>query len=180
LKNAGDVSAATINLGFGATAGGSGNFHGAVINGGAIKPGDPQTMTITGDYTQFNGGLLQIAIAGKNLPEFDHLNVTGHITLQSGAKLELDFINGFAPKMGDMFDFLQSGSAITDNFSNVTITGLEPGFQFTLRPDGTGSFGLVALNDAVAVPEPSVVSLVLFSVLAAVAFSVGRKSRSAL
>ena len=53
-----------------------------------------------------------VTIAGKTVPEFDHLNVTGHVTLDMGSKLELDFINGFAPKMGDKFDFLQSGDAV--------------------------------------------------------------------
>jgi hypothetical protein len=81
-----------------------------------------------------------------------------------GARLELDFINGFAPKTGDKFDFLQSGDAlIAADFSNVTITGLAPGFQYALAPDGVGSFALVALNDGVSttVPEPPAYAMLL-------------------
>jgi hypothetical protein len=166
LKDNGAVTATVINVLNTGTVGGSGTINGKLINGGKVAPGDPQTLTVNGDYEQQNGGLLQIALAGKTIPEFDHLNVTGHITLDMGANLELDFINGFAPKTGDKFDFLQSGDPlITDNFSNVTITGLEPGFQFVLAPDGVGSFGLVALNDGVSttVPEPSAAFLILFS-----------------
>jgi hypothetical protein len=42
-----------------------------------------------------------------------HLNVAGAVTLLTGAVLELDFINAFAPKTGDTFDFLTSGTSIT-------------------------------------------------------------------
>jgi hypothetical protein len=97
------------------------------------------------------------------------------------SKLELDFMNGFAPKTGDKFDFLQSGDAvITDNFSEVVITGLEPGFQFVLAPDGVGSYGLVALNDGVSttVPEPSSTALLLISTFVISTFFARRKRRS--
>jgi T5SS/PEP-CTERM-associated repeat protein len=164
LKDDGAVTATVINVLNTGSVGGSGTINGKLINGGKVSPDDPQTLTVNGDYQQLNGGLLQIAIAGKTMPEFDHLNATGHITLDMGSKLELDFINGFAPKMGDKFDFLQSGDAvITDNFSEVVITGLEPGFQFVLAPDGVGSFGLVALNDGVptTVPEPSTYAMLI-------------------
>ena len=172
LKDNGAVTG-NVTTQLGGTVGGSGTINGKLINGGKVSPGDPQTLTVNGDYQQLNGGLLQIAIAGKTMPEFDHLNVTGHVTLDMAAKLELDFMNGFAPKTGDKFDFLQSGDAvITDNFSEVVITGLEPGFQFVVAPDGVGSFGLVALNDGVAttVPEPSTYVLVILGIL----FSVSR------
>ena len=162
LKDNGVVAGNVITQ-FGGTLGGSGTINGKLINGGTVNPGDPQTLTVNGDYQQLSGGLLQIAIAGRTMPEFDHLNVTGHVTLDMGANLELDFINGFAPKTGDKFDFLQSGDAlIAANFSNITITGLAPGFQYVVAPDGVGSFALVALNDGVSttnVPEPRTVAL---------------------
>ncbi|MGI9088012.1 MAG: beta strand repeat-containing protein [Chthoniobacterales bacterium] len=178
LKDNGRVFGDVV-IQLGGTVGGSGTINGKLINAGTAAPGDPQTLTVNGDYEQQNGGLLQIAIAGTGLPEFDHLNVTGHITLNSGAKLELDFINGFAPSMGDKFDFLQSGDPlITDNFSEVTITGLEPGFQFTLAPDGVGSFGLVALNNGVSttVPEPATITFFLAAGVVAVIHHRRRKS----
>jgi T5SS/PEP-CTERM-associated repeat protein len=168
LKDNGAVSANVINVLNAGTVGGSGTINGQLINGGKVSPNDPQTLTVKGDYQQLNGGLLQIAIAGKTMPEFDHLNVTGHIALDMGARLELDFINGFAPKTGDKFDFLHSGDpVIAGDFSEVVITGLAPGFQFVVAPDGVGSFGLVALNDGVSttVPEPSTITLLLLSVL---------------
>ena len=155
---------------FGGKVGGLGTINGNLINAGTVAPGDPQILTVNGDYQQLSGGLLRIAIAGHTLPEFDHLNVTGHVTLDMGSKLELDFMDGFAPKMGDKFAFLQSGDpVVTDNFGEVVITGLAPGFQFVVAPDGVGSFGLVALTDGVAtsVPEPSTTTLGLFSVLLA-------------
>ena len=66
----------------------------------------------------------------------------------NGSVLELDFINGFAPHAGDTFDLVAYGS-LTGNFSTIDIEGLNPGFQYTLAPDGSGNLQLTALNDGV-------------------------------
>jgi outer membrane autotransporter protein len=149
LKNFGDVYASSIILGLGATAGGSGNYHGTVVNGGKIAPGDPQTMTIIGNYTQLPTGTLDLQIAGTNPADADHLVVTGQATL--GGFLELDFVNGFAPQAGNVFNLLTFGST-TGQFAGVEVTGLAPGWTFTLSP-ANGVFNLLSTSNGVSSPE---------------------------
>jgi hypothetical protein len=109
--------------------------------------------------------VLDIEIAGTAPNLVAHLNVTGHLTLQTGSVLVVDFINGFAPKMGEKFDFLTSPN-ITGQFSQVQIEGLQPGFLFNVGPDGTGAFGLTALNNGISsVPEPSPAALFTIGLL---------------
>ncbi len=59
----------------------------------------------------------------------------------------LNFGNGFAPKQGDSFQFMQAG-AFASSFQTTTIAGLAPGFSYTLSSTG-GALNLVALNDGV-------------------------------
>jgi len=164
LKNSGNVFASSINLGLGAVAGGNGNLNGAVVNGGKIAPGDPQTMTINGSYTQLPTGTLDLQVGGPNPADSDHLVVNGPATF--AGHLELDFINGFAPTAGEVFNLLSFGSAV-GQFTNVEITGLAPGWTFTLNPAGTG-FGLTSTSNAVFSPEflvPSGPNTILAGVL---------------
>ena len=122
---------------------------GIVTNiGGTVPPGfSPGVATINGDYTQESGGTLEIEIGGV-IPgdEHDVLNVTGNVTL--GGKLNINFINGYAPKEGDFFEFLQIGGAGTESFSDVTVRGLENGFEYDVSMDG-GITSLTALNDGI-------------------------------
>lgn len=167
IKNGGQITATTLTLNSGGSYGGTGNFKGSFINAGKVAPGDPQTTTITGNYTQQSGGLLDIAIAGSDPAESDHLMITGEASLASGSVLELDFIAGYAPKTGAIFDFLSYGSLDANNktFGTVDITGLAPGFEYSVQPDpnNPGDYELLALNDGIAtsVPEPSTWVLLL-------------------
>jgi autotransporter-associated beta strand protein len=143
-----------VTVNDGGTLGGSGTTGTVIVNhGGTVAPGDPQTLTVNGDYQQ-NNGTLRLAIAGTSAGSFDRLIVTGGVTLTGTATLELDFINGFAPHTGDTFDLVTAAS-FTGSFT-VQIEGLAPGFQYTLTPDGSGNLQLTALNDGVPVgPTPT-------------------------
>jgi hypothetical protein len=76
---------------------------------------------------------------------FDKLTVTGPAALDG--KLALNFSNGYAPKQGDVFNFLRSAGA-SGGFAATEITGLAPGFTFTVGTAG-GVTRLVANNDGV-------------------------------
>ena len=166
LKDNGTITATSVNM-LGGTLGGSGTINGKLINGGTVAPGDPQTLTVNGDYEQDDGGILDIVAIGTDASSYDRLVVTGNLSLMNGAVLEFDFMNGFAPRLGDTFDFLSFGTIDPTHslFSSIQITGLEPGFEYTIAPDPTDplSFALVALNDGVAstVPEPTAAILLL-------------------
>ena len=130
--------------------GGKGTVGNVTVNsGGKVAPGDPQTLTVGGNYQQASGARLALVITGTVPAAFDQLVVTGDIILSSGSVLELDFTEGFAPHTDDTFDLLTCGS-VTGTFSTIDIVGLEPGFQYSVASDGSGHIQLTALNDAVA------------------------------
>ena len=52
-------------------------------------------------------GVLEIELAGINSGEFDVLSITGQATL--GGILEVSFLDGFLPEIGDTFDILTAG-----------------------------------------------------------------------
>ncbi len=148
----------TAQINSGGTLGGSGQITGnVVVNGGTIAPGDPATFTVNGNLTLGNGGLVQLAIAGANSADYDHLDINGTLSLGSGSILQLDFINGFAPTAGETFDFIDYGTLDpnANTFSTVELEGLAPGFDYSLTSNGADSFSLTALNDAILAPEPS-------------------------
>jgi T5SS/PEP-CTERM-associated repeat protein len=137
-----------------------------VINGGNIVPGDPTTMHIQGDYEQTANGVLTLDIAGAGAGDYDTLDITGALKIDSGATLKLNFIDGFAPTLGETFDLIgyQTVDPLNASFTTVDIEGLAPGFDYTLTPVGLGGTDvqLTALNDALtAVPEPSTYALLL-------------------
>jgi T5SS/PEP-CTERM-associated repeat protein len=107
------------------------------------------TITIEGKYSQGPQGRLLIEIGGTNPEAHGHLIITKEATLDG--TLELRFINGFAPKRGDTFDFLHVGGALNNTFSVVELKNLAADFQFNISTNGT-NISLVALNDGTFVP----------------------------
>ncbi len=125
-----------------------------VQTGGTLAPGDPVTLTIDGDYFM-SGGVLDIKVAGVN--DLDQLVVTG-LAEFTGGTIQLDFINGFAPRANDVFDFLVADTLSFVSFVDFVVKGLAPGFEFTFRPTNEGrGLALIALSDGIAasaVPLP--------------------------
>jgi T5SS/PEP-CTERM-associated repeat protein len=119
------------------------------FTGARLRPGDsPGTLTLDGNYTQESGAELIMEIAGTNAgANHDQLVITGNANL--GGTLVLQFLDGFIPNQGDQFALLDIGGAITGEFESVEISGLEPGFEFNVLPDGSGNLVLTALNDGV-------------------------------
>ena len=78
--------------------------------------------------------------------QFDVLHVTGNATL--GGTLEMTFLNGYLPRSGDTFRFLEVDGSITGQFAQVVFPQLLPGFQFdtVVVP---GGLQFTALNDAI-------------------------------
>jgi T5SS/PEP-CTERM-associated repeat protein len=135
-------------------------IYGDVLNnGGKVSLGDPLTLGIYGDYDQTSGEL-DLQFDGTAAGDFDQIDATGLIDI-TGGTIDLEFIDGYAPQAGDTFDFLDAPGG--ESVSGVTfeVNGLEPGFEYTTQIDPqTGAFELVALNNAIAIPEPSGAALV--------------------
>ena len=121
-----------------------------VKNGGYISPGlSPGRLILEGDYEQTAGGRLKIEVGGPDPGvSHDQFVVNGAATLDGS--LELRFINGFAPRQGDTFNFLQVGGALSNGFATVEVKNLAPDFQFNVSTNGT-NVSLVAVNDGVFV-----------------------------
>jgi T5SS/PEP-CTERM-associated repeat protein len=161
------IAGGTLTVGPGGLLLGNGTIFGSVKNlggftdlfTGTISPSNSTgTLTIEGEYEQ-TSGLLEIEIGGTAPGEFDVLKVAGDANILGG-ELLLAFVDGFAPRQGDVFKFLDVGGSLDMAFDNVEVSGLLPGFQFDLRPDA-GGLAMVALNDGVAVPEPGTALLIL-------------------
>ena len=131
---------------------------------GTIYPGDPEKLTVNGSFILDNGKL-EIAISGTGPGQSDLLDVIGNAFLVGADTFQFDFIDGFLPQAGDLFNFMNISDGVdVSNLLglNFLYEGIGPGFETTLLFDpDTGSFTLRADNDAVPVPEPSTLALIM-------------------
>jgi autotransporter-associated beta strand protein len=137
------------NGSFGATTGGALVVNGGVLKsinivgnltnlGGTFSPGLPAAPAafgaIGGDLHEAAGTLL-FDIAGTTPGTgFDQLHVGGAASL--GGILSVQLSNGFAPALGQTFQFLITDGAISGAFANVSLPSLSAGkaWQLTYGP----------------------------------------------
>lgn len=131
VVNGSITSAVTVN-GNG-TFGGTGTVNGITIkSGGIVSPGNSAgKLTVQGNYTQENGGILNVELGGTTPgTSFDQVAVGGSASING--TLNLSLIDGFRPVVGQTFAILTSSSA-TGNFSTINSSG------FTVRSDVTNA-----------------------------------------
>jgi len=104
--------------------------------------------------TQVNAkGALEIEIAGTQPGvDYDVLLVTGNVTV--GGNLNVKFLDGFAPKIGDSFAFLRAGKKLIGQFNTINIAGLASGFAYQIVTNSSGGMLLVATSAGVATTAP--------------------------
>lgn len=139
----------------GGVLGGIGTFNAnatGILNQGTVSPGQsPGLLSITGDYTQAAGGILDIEIGGLLAgTEFDRLLVSGDANL--AGTLNVTVLNGFDPAIGSTFDFLVAGSRL-GTFDQLLFSGLT-GKSFDITY-GSNFASLTVVASAVPLP-PSV------------------------
>ncbi len=139
---------------------GFGTIQGNLINSGTVHPGDgPGTLTVTGNYTQNSGGVLDIAIGGLTPgSQYGVLSVTGSASLDG--TLDISLLNGFTPTSGDTFVILTS-SDLNGMFTDSTIQIGNVTFDVEYSPAGYANDVVLAAETS-AVPEPA--SLVMLTV----------------
>jgi hypothetical protein len=95
---------------------------GLFTNNGIIAPGfSPGKISIGGNFTQGSTGVLNIEIGGYTaVTEYDQLAISGSAAL--AGTLNLNLINGFRPKVNDVFQILTFGS-FTGGFATINFTG---------------------------------------------------------
>ncbi|MEM7404546.1 MAG: PEP-CTERM sorting domain-containing protein [Pseudomonadota bacterium] len=132
---------------------------GLILEGtGRLVPGhSPGIMPIlSGDYVM-DAGVLEIEIGGTALGAFDRIEVLGGGEARlSGGEIQISFIDGFTPAVGDTFEFLFASSGVIDDADfgldevTVSVTGLEPGLDFMINSDGGFGLELEIVAGAVA------------------------------
>jgi fibronectin-binding autotransporter adhesin len=96
----------TVNVGINGTLGGTGAVSGPVILAGILAPGNSIESIDTGDLTIAGTGTLdnELGRDGSSTPVSDLVNVTGAVTLASGANLKLTLAPGLTdPVLDDIF-----------------------------------------------------------------------------
>lgn len=132
-----------------------------VLNGGTIAPGaSPGVMNIDGDF-QIIDGTLAIEVGGRDIGQYDILNVSGDFIGSDPFDINISFLNGFVPDEDESFNFLNilgDSSAISALFAaalvDVNIDGLIPEFNLNLSFDG-GVLSAVATKNISNVPLPA-------------------------
>lgn len=102
------------------------------------------TLLIKGDVL-FDGAVLRLSVGGADDSSRDRLLIDGQVSVQA-ATLQLNFVNGYAPREGDELVLLTIGS-LTGDFKEIILNGLAPGFDYRIELV-EGDLVLVALNDA--------------------------------
>jgi hypothetical protein len=111
---------------------GTGPINGAVRNlGGRVEPGNTLgTMSIIGDFSNLDDGTLAIQLGGTTAStQYDVLAVSRFAFLDG--TLEVTFVNGFLPAIGNTFTFLTTAAdGVFGEFENLNLPG---GYQWDVE-----------------------------------------------
>jgi hypothetical protein len=100
---------------------------------GTIAPGNVVgTLQIDGDFAQSPGGTLAVQLGDTS----DELQVGGDALIGGGA-LAVSFLEGFAPQLGESFDFLTATGTITGQFDTMTLPHLDNNWSWHLVQQAT-------------------------------------------
>jgi hypothetical protein len=105
---------------------GWGLIIGNVTNGGELDIGDSQTasgITITGNYTQTQTGVLNIKLGAIEQAEYDQLQVGGRATLNG--RLNVTLLDSFYAQSGDSAQIMTFGSRSGD-FAVYNLPDISP------------------------------------------------------
>ncbi|MCP4082383.1 MAG: PEP-CTERM sorting domain-containing protein, partial [Planctomycetaceae bacterium] len=161
---------------------GTGPFTGGgeVTFQGGLNPGNsPGTIEFGGDVTLGATSLTTIEIAGLDTADFDRLllnNVDALLTIENGAGLDVQLINGFSLGFNQEFIFadVAGSNAVAGTFSGLgegDLVGNFGGFDLFI------SYGAGTGNDIsffTSVPEPG--ALVMFGLVVGLG-GMGRRRR---
>jgi hypothetical protein len=141
------------NLANNGTVAGTGTFKGSgtittasFINKGSIAPGNSTSMlTITGNYVQAATGTLTIELGGATAgTQYDRLNVSGTATLNG--TLNVSFINGFTPTIGQSFTILDA-AFLSGTFTTLNLPASPFPYVWATNYDAaTGNVVLTVTN----------------------------------
>lgn len=154
---------------------GGGTINGDVTIGGdgttngTISPGDPQSLSIIGNFAETQFGIMDLDLVVPDPgnikgTQSDQINVTGSVTLNGTLDLTLEGgIDNFNPLLGTIFRIItwtggQSGDFLTFNdpvFNHGSETFIE---SFVNNGGGNGELDLI-VTGVNATPEPSTMAM---------------------
>jgi T5SS/PEP-CTERM-associated repeat protein len=142
-----------------------------VAEGGILAPGSPgalkivqpnfvhvdddvtNDLTIDGDFQDDPGGTLDMQITGADAADYGHLTVTGTSDIQGSVLL--DFMDGFGPQTGDVYDLFSFDGGANDFSGDIQVMGLAPGWLYQIEQVGDEE-EIESLNNGTATtPEPA-------------------------
>jgi hypothetical protein len=127
-----------------------GTYSGGSITGGGdtyfeadVSPGfSPAAITIGGDVTFGSDAKLKIEIGGTMRgTEYDALTISGDAVLDGA--LEITFLNGFTPSLGDSFNFIEAAS-VSGAFDSVILPELDGFLGWDVTQLASGVFSIVS------------------------------------
>lgn len=158
----------TVGLGTtvheGAALGGEGTLASDVLSLGTVSPGfSPGSLTIEGDYWQYDTGVLEIEL-GEHA--FDQLIVTGVATLDGTLRIEL--LPDASISAGDVFDILVAEMVICGFATeDLPLDGRgQPLFSVAYSADTVQLVALADYPSPDVIPEPATLGLLGLGALA--------------
>jgi len=157
-----------VDVAAGATLRGRGSIGGqlTVQAGGHFRPGNSPGPFMAGALVLAPGAALELEFGTVS----DALTIAGDAWLDGSLTLRL--LDGRLPAAGEVLTLLSVGGQLQGAFAEVLFPDLAPGFDYRLE-FSDGAYALIALNDALPVPEPGSALLLL----AGVALLSGRARR---
>jgi hypothetical protein len=170
IDSGGQLTASEIDIDGGELTGGGTIAGNVVVDGGTISPGDPQSMSIIGNYTQVLPGVMDLNLDATT---GDQILVTGAVNL--GGTLELTLAGGAddfaalvssykiitwtAGELGNFNNFLIGGQT-SQSLSSLTFDHGTESFaeSFVSNQDGSGELDLILTSNAA--PEPSTLAMI--------------------
>jgi hypothetical protein len=130
VTGGGLVSGSTITIGaHGTVMADGGTLQGAVLNNGTLDPSS--AINIVGSYEQTSTGILTLDVTPTGYGSINVTGTPGTVTLDNGSTIDVDFIDGFTPQVGDIFQFITSTGGVTNNGLTVDFSGTAPGASVT-------------------------------------------------
>ena len=156
------LTAGTVDLQGGMLTGGGEINGNLTVDGGTLSPGDPQSITIDGDYVQTLTGILDLDLASSL--SYDHVNVGGGVNLDG--ILELTLEAGFDAALGTTFDIMNWNGPEPDGTGDFA-TFIDPVFDngaLTFEEVFNGNELDLVVVAAAPTPEPSALAMMFCAV----------------
>jgi len=95
------------------------------------SPGTTGLLTMVGDYTQFDEGVLRLDLAGTVVgDEYDRLTIAGLATLDG--LLSVSLLDDFTPALDQSFELMTATDGFVGEFAQVELPSLAAGLEWEL------------------------------------------------